>query len=97
MLVSGARFAGTQEDAFKCFKFLWEMAGGMRLTPLERFPLGLNRDFQGVRKGGVLAGDSVSGMRFARRIGQFVRRLSTEVAPNSSLMQDILQHDRNPL
>ena len=32
-----------------------------------------------------------------RRIGQFVRRLSTEVAPNSSLMQDILQHDRNPL
>ena len=32
-----------------------------------------------------------------RRIGQFVRRFSTEVAPNSSLMQDILQHDRNPL
>jgi hypothetical protein len=32
-----------------------------------------------------------------RRIGQFVRRFSTEVAPNSSLMQDILQRDRNPL
>src|SRR3954471_16286308 len=32
-----------------------------------------------------------------RRIRQFVRRLSTEVAPNSSLMQDILQHERNPL
>ena len=29
---------------------------------LERFPLGLNRDSQGARKGGVLAGDSVSGM-----------------------------------
>ena len=25
---------------------------------LERFPLGLNRDSQGVRKGGVLGGDS---------------------------------------
>jgi hypothetical protein len=32
-----------------------------------------------------------------RRIGQFVRRLSAEVAPNSSLMQGMLQHDRNPL
>ena len=64
---------------------------------LERFPLGLNRDSQGVRKGGVLAVDSVSGMRLRRRIGQFVRRLSAEVAPNSSLMQGMLQHDRNPL
>ena len=27
----------------------------------------------------------------------FVRRLSAEVAPNSSLMQDMLQRDRNPL
>ena len=36
-----------------------------RLRRLERFPLGLNRDSQGVRKGGVLAVDSVSGMRFA--------------------------------
>src|SRR4051794_40061351 len=35
------------------------------VVQLERFPLGLNRDFQGVRKGGALAGDSVSGMRFA--------------------------------
>jgi hypothetical protein len=37
----------------------------LQIHILERFPLGLNRDFQGVRKGGVLAGDSVSGMRFA--------------------------------
>jgi hypothetical protein len=29
---------------------------------LERFPLGLNRDYQEPRKGRVLAGDSVSGM-----------------------------------
>ena len=35
------------------------------MRELERFPLGLNRDSQGVRKGGVLAVDSVSGMRFA--------------------------------
>jgi hypothetical protein len=32
-------------------------------APLKRFPLGLNRDSQGTGKGGVLAGDSVSGMR----------------------------------
>jgi hypothetical protein len=30
---------------------------------LERFPLGLNRDSQAGRKGGVLAYDSVSGKR----------------------------------
>jgi hypothetical protein len=30
---------------------------------LERFPLGLNRDSQCAGKGGVLADDSVSGMR----------------------------------
>ena len=31
------------------------------------------------------------------RIGQFVRPALTEVAPNSWLMQDILQHDGNSL
>ena len=36
-----------------------------RALARERFPLGLNWDFQGVRKGGVLAGNLVSGMRFA--------------------------------
>ena len=35
----------------------------MSASPLERFPLGLNWDSQGAGKGGVLAGDSVSGMR----------------------------------
>jgi hypothetical protein len=35
---------------------------------LERFPLGLNRDSQAGRKGGVLACDSVSGMRHDQAI-----------------------------
>jgi hypothetical protein len=30
----------------------------LRSAELERFPLGLNRDSQGGRKGGVLGGDS---------------------------------------
>ena len=39
-----------------------------RVTALERFPLGLNWDSQGPRKGRVLAGDSVSGMRHDQAI-----------------------------
>ena len=48
------------------------------LAVLERFPLGKNRDSQWARKREVSADDSVSGMRFAAGIGQFVRRLSAE-------------------
>ena len=60
---------------------------------LERFPLGLNRDSQAVRKGGVLVGDSASGMRHDRAFKAFLRKCAerTEVALLGT------QHDRNPL
>jgi hypothetical protein len=44
-----------------------------------------------------LADDSVFWDALRRRIGQFVRRLSAEACAKSSLIQDMLQHDRNPL
>ena len=64
---------------------------------LERFPLGLNRDSKRGAKRRSLGGRFSFWDALRRRIGQFVRRLSAEVAPNSSLMQGMLQHDRNPL
>jgi len=42
---------------------LTEIKAKLGTHGLERFPLGLNRDSQGTRKGGVLAGDSAAGMR----------------------------------
>jgi len=45
-----------------------EVAPADYAKALERFPLGLNRDSQVPRKGGVLAGDSVSGMRHDQAI-----------------------------
>src|SRR4029077_18651458 len=64
---------------------------------LERFPLGLNRDSQWARKCGVSADDSVSGMRFAAVSDSSCDGCPPKPAPNSSHMQDMLQHDRNPL
>ena len=64
---------------------------------LERFPLGLNRDSQWARKCGVSADDSVSGMRFAAASDSSCDGCPPKPAPTSSLTQDMLQHDRNPL
>ncbi len=68
-----------------------------RFPHLERFPLGLNRDSQWARKCGVSADDSVSGMRFAAVSDSSCDGCPPKPAPNSSHMQDMLQHDRNPL
>ena len=75
--------------------FFRKQASGLRR--LERFPLGLNRDSQWARKCGVSADDSVSGMRFAAASDSSCDGCPPKPAPNSSHMQDMLQHDRNPL
>ena len=53
----------------------WTYGKGDRaseLITLERFPLGLNWDSQGARKGGILAGDSDFGMRHGQALfGRF--------------------------